>query len=86
MEANLQVYFRLFIYVSDPVIKMGEWESHSLVSLRHMIVPVQRHGLDFQRHICRGFSVFSGLICGVIVRFVDIGGIVDHQRLNIPQW
>jgi len=33
--------------------------------------------------ICRGFFVFNELRSEVIVHFVDIGGIVDHQCINI---
>jgi hypothetical protein len=39
-------------------------------------------GLRFQGQIC-GLFVFSGLKLEVIVRFVDIGGIVYHHCLHI---
>ena len=32
--------------------------------------------------ICRSLVIFSELWREVIVRFVDIGGIVEHHRLN----
>jgi hypothetical protein len=43
-------------------------------------VPVPSQDLDFQGQIC-GLFVFSGL--EVIVRFVDIGGLVYYHCLNI---
>jgi hypothetical protein len=38
--------------------------------------------LDFQRHVFFFFCVFSEYVWEVIVRFVDIGWIVDHHCLN----
>ena len=37
---------------------------------------------DFQHHKSWYFFVFSDLRQEVVVRFVDIGGIVDHHRLH----
>jgi hypothetical protein len=38
--------------------------------------------MDFQRHMSWSFIVFSELMGEAIVRFVDIGGIVDYHCLN----
>ena len=43
---------------------------------RHIFVSVQSHVLDFQRY---GLFMFNDLRSEVIVRFVDVGGIVDHH-------
>jgi hypothetical protein len=49
-------------------------------------VDIYNQDLDFQLHMSRCFFcffyMFNDLKWEVIVRFVDIGGIVDHQCLN----
>ena len=42
-----------------------------------MFAPVKNKDMDFQRHMSWSFIVFMA-----IVRFVDIGGIVDYHCLN----
>ena len=41
--------------------------------------------LDYQRHMqwAAIFVAFSQLRSAAIVRFVDVGGIVDHHCLNL---
>jgi hypothetical protein len=45
-------------------------------------MPVQSQDMDIQSYKWWSFCVFNGLRLVVIVRFVDIGGIVDHHCLN----
>ena len=47
----------------------------------HIDVPVPDQDLDVQRHRSWSFFVFSELRWEVLVRFVDIGGIVDHNMI-----
>ena len=52
-------------------------------------MPFLSQNLDFQRHICLGLFTLNGLRWEVLVRFVDIGWIVDHHCLNFilyVQW
>jgi hypothetical protein len=76
----LSVVF-ICIAAEDPVMKRG-----ILILLTGLFpfhsVPVPSQDLDFQGQIC-GLFVFSGLKLEVIVRFVDIGGIVYHHCLHI---
>ena len=49
---------------------------------RYIFAPVKNKDMDFQRHMSWSFIVFSELMGEAIVRFVDIGGIVDYHCLN----
>jgi hypothetical protein len=44
---------------------------------------VQSQDLDFQHHMSWSFLMFNEFRGEVIVRFVDIGGIVDHHYLKV---
>lgn len=58
------------------VSKVKLWPRHSFVSL-------VSQELRFHCHMLWVFFVISELRLGVIVRFVDIGGIVDHCFRNV---
>jgi len=46
-------------------------------------VPVLRQELEFQGHMSLSLFVFNDLRWEVVVRFVDIGGIVDQRFVDI---
>lgn len=46
------------------------------------LVLVASEDLDFQHHTSRLFVMFNELRREAIVRFVKIGGTVDHHSLN----
>jgi hypothetical protein len=79
-------FYRLFlcIVVGDPVIKMEGLGSHQRVLHRHIFVSDPRQDLDFPTSyvVVFFFLMFKELRWEVIVRFVDIGEIVDHHCLN----
>ena len=94
VEANLCAGFSLFVYICiavwDPVIKRGGLRSSYQEG--RIEIPVTcltlTHCCLFQSTtwisniICHGLFVFSELRWEAHVRFVDIGGIIDHHLLN----
>jgi hypothetical protein len=54
-----------------------------MVETRLILVPIISQDLEFQCHVLCSFYAIS-FMWEVIVRFADIGGIVDHQCLNFP--
>jgi hypothetical protein len=60
------------------------YEGEELTDLKyHIFVSVPSQDMDFQRHMVWHFFAFNDLRWKIIVRFVDIGGIVDHHYSNI---
>ena len=51
-----------------------------LVKPSHIFVPVPNDDLDFKLHMF--FFFLTVQLFEAVVRFVDIGGIVDHLCLN----
>ena len=78
-------FYQLFIYVyitvGIPIIKRGGLElKKNRFTLPHF-ARVSRQDRYFQRHV-HFFFMFNDLRSEVIVRFDDIGGIVDHHCSN----
>ena len=82
VEANLCRFFIIVKYVLPLEIQSsrGEFPLTSFTLPHFCVFP--KLGLDFQRHMPWSFFVFRELRWEVIVRFVDIGGLVDHHCLN----
>jgi len=79
----------LFTYVlplENQLSREKSWNPINRFNPRHIFIPVPRQDMDFQLHIsCRGSTsfVFTELRGEVIVRFVNISGIVNHHFLII---
>ena len=80
--AGVLSFVYICIAVGDPVIKKGELTLTGLTLLHVCACPSQNQ--DFQRHMSWSFffCVFNELMWEVIVRFVDVSGIVDHHGKN----
>ena len=78
--------YRLFIsiFLLEIQLSRGErWDPINWFNRATLFVPVPSQDLNFQRHfVVYFFFMFNELKWEVIVRFVDIGGNVDHHCLN----
>ena len=76
----------VFIYISVGVqiIKREGMGSHKPHKHQNILPPVISQHLDFQRHMSLSCFTLNDLKWEVIVRSVDICGIVDYYCLNLP--
>ena len=81
-KRNVRRFCLSFVYiciaVGDPIIKWGRLIPVTGLTPSHL-VPVPCHDLDFQCYMPWLFFMFNELWWEVIVRLVDISGIVDHH-------